>query len=385
MAALYDVVVVGAGPGGLAAAYRATSLGLSVVVLERKKEIGYPVNCGEFVLAGPSIREFLPDSHDLHSFYYVVDRAKVSRGRFLLVRLPGRDVVIPVDYQFIDRCKMERILASMVEREGGEVVTGSEVVAAHRERGAWLVRTRGGREFRGKVVIGADAYPSLVALSTGLHTELGWRDKAYVIHERYDGVDGPCHAEMILGSVAPGGYAWLFIKGDGQCDIGLGVRAGYANPLPFLERFKHKYSRTLSNARLKYRLGKVLPVGGLFRMVCGRGVLLVGDAAGLVCPSNGSGIATALESGLLAGLAASKHILDGEPLKIYARMLKRSLGSVLNRSAMYRKVADPFLFSEKGLSILARAPLFLAMMDHVLNCKPLLPRPAELALNYLIR
>ncbi|HID72981.1 TPA: FAD-binding protein, partial [Candidatus Micrarchaeota archaeon] len=64
---LRDVVVVGAGPGGLAAAYRAASLGLSVVVLERKKVVGYPVNCGEFAIAGTSIEVFLPDSRDLHS------------------------------------------------------------------------------------------------------------------------------------------------------------------------------------------------------------------------------------------------------------------------------------------------------------------------------
>lgn len=382
MAHVCDVVVVGAGPGGLAAAFRASSLGLSVTVLERKRVIGYPVNCGEFALVGSSIREFMPDSRDLHSFYYVVDRARVSRERHLLVRLPEQEFLIEVDFQFIDRTKMESSLASMVEREGGEVVTNNEVVAIRREGGMWLVRTRRGREFRGRVLVGADGYPSLVAVATGLHTELNSIDKAYVVHERYDGVSGACHAEIVIGPVAPGGYAWFFVRGDGQCDVGLGLRAGRANPIPFFEVYKRAFTRFLNGARLKYRLGKVLPVGGMFSRVCGRGVLLVGDAAGLVCPSNGSGIATAIESGLLAGLAAAKHLTGEAPLSTYEKMLKRSLAPLLDRSAMFRRVADLFLFDARKLSLLSRSPLFAALLDRALKCKPVAPRLIEAAINY---
>ena len=56
----YDVIVIGAGPAGSTTAYYAAKNQLNVLILDKKKEIGYPVQCGEFLPAVDEIRDILP-------------------------------------------------------------------------------------------------------------------------------------------------------------------------------------------------------------------------------------------------------------------------------------------------------------------------------------
>jgi len=308
-----DILVVGAGPAGSVAALEAKRAGpgLGVLVVERDRAVGAPVRCAEGV-GDAGLREFAdPDGAPWVS-------RKITRVIFLApddteVKVAERDVG-----WVLDRTRFDAYLAANAGSEGAEVRVGTEASGMTRSPdGRWHVTLRGlrGEEtVRARVVIGADGVETMVGRWAGLDTRVPARDMESCAQYLIQGIDfDPDAIYLQFGAaVAPGGYAWLFPKGPGSANVGLGVvalKSDGRNAREYLDAWIAR--RYPTGTCTGYTVGGVI-VHTTARRISTDGVMLVGDAAHMINPLSGGGIVNAMKAGRLAGRTAAAAIQEGD-------------------------------------------------------------------------
>jgi digeranylgeranylglycerophospholipid reductase len=137
--------------------------------------------------------------------------------------------------------------------------------------------------------------------------------------------------------VAPGGYAWVFPKGDGRANVGLGIQADMADEsaLAHLQRFINREPRLARGSPVTLVVGSV-PVSVPCRPLISQGLMLVGDAGRQVDPLTGGGIVNAMTAGWLAAHAAARAIeapgAEARVLADYEAEFRRVIGRKLERN-----------------------------------------------------
>jgi digeranylgeranylglycerophospholipid reductase len=308
-----DVLVVGAGPAGSIAALEAVRgpRGLDVVLLERDRAVGAPVRCAEGV-GDAGLREFAsPEGAPWAA-------RKITRVIFLApddteVQVAERDVG-----WILDRTRFDAFLAAEAVAAGADLQVGTEATGMAREPdGRWAVTVRGpgGREvLRARVVIGADGVETMVGRWAGLDTRVPARDMESCAQYVVQGIDfDPDAIYLQFGNgIAPGGYAWLFPKGQGIANVGLGIvalKSDGRNARAYLDAWiARRYPR---GARTGYTVGGVI-VHTTIKQTYTDGVLIAGDAAHMINPLSGGGIVNAMKAGRLAGRTAAAAICAGD-------------------------------------------------------------------------
>jgi digeranylgeranylglycerophospholipid reductase len=295
-----DVLVVGGGPAGLVAAWHAAAANpsLEVLLLERDRAIGAPVRCGEGV-GSKGVGEFIsPDGAPWIS-------RRITRVIFWApdgteVRVAEGDVGY-----ILDRTRFEPALAAEAGRAGAELRVGTEVTGMRRDGDGWLLGTRGPAGeglIRARVVIGADGVESMVGRWAGLDTRVPSRDMESCAQYVVQGIDfDPDAIYLHFGDrVAPGGYAWVFPKGVGVANVGLGIVALKGEGRP-ARRWLDDYiaQQFPTGTRTSYTVGGVI-VHTTVKKTVADGVVLCGDAAHMVNPISGGGIVNAMKAGRLA-------------------------------------------------------------------------------------
>ena len=308
-----DVLVVGGGPGGLVAARElaAECPGLDVLLIERDRAIGAPVRCGEGV-GSAGISEFIDPA----------GASWISRriARVIFRSPSGTEVrVAEGDVGFIlDRTRFEPALAAEAGRAGAELLVGTEATGMRRSSGGWEVAVRGPDgegTVLARLVIGADGVDGMVGRWAGLDTRVPSRDMESCAQYVVAGIDfDPDAIYLHFGEqIAPGGYAWIFPKGVGVANVGLGIVALRAEPgvtaRRYLDRYMSYYFPT--GVRTGYTVGGVIVHPTVKRTVTD-GVLLCGDAAHMVNPLSGGGIVNAMKAGRLAGRVAAAALATGD-------------------------------------------------------------------------
>lgn len=315
-ASRFDVLVVGAGPAGAVAALVLARGGARVAMLD-KAAFPREKACGDLV--GPRGLQVLDDlGAPLPDGPEVSDMVVIGpTGR--LVRLPGPPgLTYPGRARVVVRRVLDAALAGWAVDAGAVPFTGRATDPL--EEGGRLAgfRTGDGTELRADVVIGADGAASRVAVAAGLldpgRVLWGFALRTYV----EQAVESPV---IVLWDEAPGralpGYGWIFPGPDGVANLGLGVgtladRTRATVPARLLPAFV-AHLRRLHLVDAAHPVGSRRPVGGWLKMgmvgtvPAAGNVLLVGDAAGLVNPLQGEGIAQALGS----GRAAAESVLAG--------------------------------------------------------------------------
>jgi digeranylgeranylglycerophospholipid reductase len=294
------VLVVGGGPGGLIAAREllARDRGLDVLLVERDRAIGAPVRCGEGV-GSAGLAEFIdPDGAD-----WVARRIT----RVIFWAPDGTEVrVAEGDVGYIlDRSRFEPALAAEAGGLGAEIVVGTEATALARSAAGWRVRLAGPRgesEVDARVVIAADGVEGMVSRWAGLDTRVPSKDMESCAQYVVSGIDfDPDAIYLHFGShVAPGGYAWVFPKGVGVANVGLGIvalRAGGRSARDYLDGYLRGYFPT--GVTTGYTVGGVIVHPTIKRTVTDA-LLTVGDAAHMINPLSGGGIVNAMKAGRLA-------------------------------------------------------------------------------------
>lgn len=292
-----DVLVIGLGPGGASAARTAATAGGRVLGVERNRCIGEPVQCAEFVPV-PLVA-------------YVGEGVAVQRITSMHTVLPsGTRVATDFSGIMVDRARFDRAIAARARAAGARLIEGTRLRALDSERRvASLSHRDGPMQVHYEVLIAADGPHSTVARLLSLAPLSVVHTRQYTVPLRI-----PCsNTDIWLSDDYPGGYGWLFPKGE-VANVGLGayremVNADLKTPLDRLHR--HLTEARIVSAEILTRTGGAIPVGGLRpRLVKGRTVF-VGDAAGLTHPITGAGIAAAVVSGERAGTAATAFAKHG--------------------------------------------------------------------------
>ena len=149
-----------------------------------------------------------------------------------------------------------------------------------------------------------------------------------------------------LGEVAPGGYAWVFPKGDGLANVGLGVEAGLVDEpaLVYLDRFVDQEPALSAGSPVTLIAGNV-PVAPPCDPAVTAGLMLVGDAARHVDPLTGGGIINGMVGGSLAAGVAAEALAAGDTsasrLAAYQQMAAEAFGARLAKSARLRERFPP--------------------------------------------
>lgn len=308
----YDLVVVGAGPAGSTAAWFAAEQGLDVLLLEKRQEIGSPVRCAEGIN-----REMLLRFLELEEAWIC---AEISESQIVNADTGEAQSFAGDEVGYVlERRVFDRALAEKAVMAGAQVMVKSAVHGLIVDDGAvrGVMASRGDTTFEieASVVIGADGVECMAGRWAGLHCVLPQSDCLVCAQYLLAGIDvDPACCQYYLGQeLAPGGYAWVFPKGDGKANVGLGVQADFAEapPLEYLNRFIAQHRFLEQGSPVTLVTGNV-PVGLARGDIVGDGVMLVGDAARQADPLTGGGIANAMIAGRLAAEVAAKAVALGD-------------------------------------------------------------------------
>ncbi len=339
----YDVVVVGAGPGGSAAAREAAELGLSVLLLEKRQEIGSPVRCAEGIAPDQLLPFIEPDPRWISAVVSKAQVTLVGDGKTVTRRAEGGQGYI------LERRVFDRVLAEEAAKVGARVMVKTAASGLLLEDGVVRgVVARGpaaAMEVECAVVIGADGVESQVGDWAGLDTVMPLRDTMTCAQYLLAGIeiDSACCYYYVGQEIAPGGYAWVFPKGEGKANVGLGVQADLATDpaLVYLDRFIESQPHLAQGGAVTLVVGGV-PVAPPLPRLVSSGLMLVGDAARQVDPLTGGGIANAMMAGRLAAEAAAQAIAAGDTsAQVLARYQDRWM------AARGRKMARNYRLKER--------------------------------------
>jgi len=341
-----DVVVVGAGPGGSVAAREAAKLGLSVLLLEKRQEIGSPVRCAEGIAHDMLVPFIEPDPRWISATVTKAQIAVIGSEKTVTRQAEGGKGYI------LERRVFDRVLAEEAAQAGAQVMVKTAATGLLLEdgvvRGVVAWGPAGSMEIECAVVIGADGVESRVGSWAGLDTTLLLRDTMACAQYLLAGIeiDPACCYYYIGQDVAPGGYAWVFPKGEGKANVGLGVQADLAtdSALNYLTRFIESQSHLAQGSPVTLVVGGV-PVAPLPSRLVADGLMLVGDAARQVDPLTGGGIANAMIAGRLAAEVAAEAIAAGnvsaQALAVYEERWMAARGRKMARSYRLKERFGP--------------------------------------------
>jgi digeranylgeranylglycerophospholipid reductase len=306
----YDVIVVGAGPGGSTAARTAAET-CDVLLIEKRQEIGSPVRCAEGVFK-PAFLELARLNKKWISSYIRGYRIYAPDGTMLEVSAEAMGVEGELAY-IIERKIFDRDLAKDAARVGADVMVRTRATGLIMEdrmvKGVKIKRLGEDLEVRSKIVIGADGVESQIGRWAGINTALKVKDVGIGVQYLMADVDvAEDFCDIYVGSQAAGGYAWVFPKGKKLANIGLGMPVSMLNgsrPIDYLDKF---ISRQFPKGQ---QLGLVMgsaPLSDELKTVICNGLMLVGDAAHHCDPLTGGGITNAMEGGKIAGEVAIKAV-----------------------------------------------------------------------------
>ncbi|MBI5751954.1 MAG: geranylgeranyl reductase family protein [Hydrogenophilales bacterium] len=293
-----DVLVIGLGPAGGAAATAAARAGLSVLAVERKQQVGVPVQCAEFIP--------LPLGK-----YAQAEGVLVQRIASMKNYLPsGMTETAAFPGLMIDRAAFDQALAREAEAHGAELCLASRLLRLDAQHSIAVIQTpEGEREVAYRLLIAADGPYSTVASQLGLAPLETVFTRQYTVPL----LQPYAETDIWLSGEYPGGYAWLFPKGD-RANLGVGANKDYTHDLkqPLDALHARLVEQGVVGEAILSLTGGLIPVGGLRERLVVENILFAGDAAGLTHPITGAGIAAAIVSGERAGQAAARLLLANE-------------------------------------------------------------------------
>lgn len=339
-AAPFDLLVVGAGPAGVAAAITAQRRGLSVALVDRAT---FPRDktCGDGLTAAA-----LRHLEDLG--VTVPGLASAQPITTVVVRSPsGRAVELPFPggghYAMVTtRLDLDAALVDRAADVGIPVITGAAVTAIEMSPAGVHVGT-GDATFHARFVIGADGHYSAVRrlVAPDAEHDLG---SSHAFRQYFTGVDEDRLWVVFERDLLPG-YAWVFPLPGGRANVGLGVVQGGSRDARLRGKdLAARWREVLARPSIRAILGpraepeaprRAWPIPAAFdprRCTAGR-VLFAGDAASVVDPMTGEGVAQALESGMLAAHA----VADGGPVAAVAARYRTTIDRELGRDLRFAR------------------------------------------------
>jgi len=348
-----DVIVVGAGPAGSTTAYYLAQAGLDVLLLEKSRFPREKV-CGDgltprgvkaLVAMGINVSE--QDG-------WVRNKGLRVIGAGQRLELPWPELSSYPGYGLVrPRTDLDQMLARRAQQAGARLLEGVTVTGPVRDdrtgriTGVTARAADAGdeRTYTSRVIVAADGNSSRLSVAMGLRKRddrpLGVAVRTYYQTPRHDDDYLESWLDLWDGDRLLPGYGWIFGMGDGTSNVGLGLlntSAAFGHTdyhallRTWLQGMPAEWGFTEENRTEPIR-GAALPMGFNRTPHYYQGLLLVGDAGGMVNPFNGEGIAYAMESGeLLArtvaqALARARRAETERVLAGYPRALSEAYGA----------------------------------------------------------
>ncbi|WP_323736886.1 NAD(P)/FAD-dependent oxidoreductase [Methanosphaera sp. ISO3-F5] len=339
-----DVLVIGAGPSGSIAARTIAEENINVLLIDKKSEIGTPKRCAEGILT--STLDELNIKPDKRWITKEVTGIEITAPNNKTITFDDKTVKLPDTGYILERKVFDKHLVMDAIRKGTKVMIKTRANTVKRTPTGFTVNaTRLGQEItiHTKIIIAADGPESRIGKMAGLKSRTDLKNMASCIQYEMANVklEGN-NVKIHIGTVCPGGYIWVFPKGEDIANIGLGILKSHTDKTAkyFLDKFVQN-NPILSEAQIvEINVGGD-PLGGLVEERYADNIMLVGDAAGFVDPLTGDGIKTAMLSGKYAGIVASKAIKQEDcskkVLKEYYDLTKEHVGNDFNK---YNKVKE---------------------------------------------
>jgi len=316
----YDIIVVGGGPAGCMAAFAAAKENVSVLLLEKDRDIGSPVRCAEAV--GKDGLENVLDEPINPQWI----AATIKKFQFVA---PDGSVIYPqvsMTGYVLHRKLFDFDLAALAAKSGAKIVTKAyvnDLIFNDNRLSGVRVQINGEDQAIGaKIIIGADGVESRVARWAGINTTVHMKDMETCAQMTLSNLSIANDTCVFYFSQKrfPGGYAWVFPKGNHTANVGLGISGDKArsdSALSRLESFVHVHFK---NSSILNRTVGGVPCANRLPSLSSDGILLVGDAALQANPVSGGGIATGMTAGKIAGYVAANAIKSDD---ISANFLRR--------------------------------------------------------------
>jgi len=309
---MYDVIVVGAGPAGSAAARECAKKGLLTLCIEEHGTVGYPVQCAG-LLSNAAFEECRVSER---SVLNRVQGARIVSGR-------GSELLIDAQAtkaSVVDRGALDREMAEAAANAGAEFRLKTAVCGVQ----GTIVSTRGvhgHEEYRFRVLIAADGPRSTIARLLGME-----RAKVYLGGIQAD-VRHDCDSRFVelYPNASPEFFGWAIPIGEGR------VRAGLCGQTQVPGRFA-AFIKKFGGGSGTHLVTGTLPLGVMPRTY-GHRTLFVGDAAGFAKPTSGGGVYTGIRSARHAAAVAAecceRGMFDDTVLADYERRWKADFGREL--------------------------------------------------------
>lgn len=302
-----DVLVVGLGPAGSAAATAARRGGLRVVAVERKSRPGHSAH-GE-------------DSEPRQGW--------ISSGW-----LKGSSTSDPG--AFVDRHSLDQSLMEIAREAGCDLRLGTSLDGLRPDLNvAQLHHGDQASEVHYRYLVAADGPQSDVSSALGLPAL-----DVLVTHQYAVSLSRPRqHVDVFVSSAIPGAHAWLVPHGPDQASLGLALPNGSAIECRRIldQLHMHLQLSGQTGASVMRQVGGLIPASGLRERLVENRVLFAGDAAGLAHPITGLGVPSAVISGEAAGeICVAAHISNAE-LSDYERGIRARFGPALERGVKLRE------------------------------------------------
>jgi len=349
----YDIVIVGAGPAGTVAGRFAAEQGASVLILEKDRDVGYPVRCGEAV-SKEGITPFIqPDQKWIAS----------EINTFIFVSPDGTEVKINFDQTgyILDRRIFDYELGKLAVMSGAKILTKAYAYDLiwdnSKITGLKFEHNGEKKEVKAKIIIGADGVESRVGRWAGIETHTKISDMECCVQYTISNLklnSNACY--FYFGKeVSPGGYLWVFPKGTNSANMGLGIggdRAKFRSPLSYINQFIEK---NFSYASKLTMVSGGVPCSITLKEIAKENIMLVGDAARQVNPLSGGGIVSGMIGGSIAGEIAGKAIKE-KNLKLlydYPQIWYERVG---RKHEIYYKIKNAiYNFSDEILNSIAHS------------------------------
>ncbi len=325
-----DIAVIGAGPAGSSAALSAARKGARVLLVERKKVVGVPVRCAEY------IPRALSGDLPFRDRNFICQPIKgmmtiLPNGKTKWTGAPGL---------MIHRERLDQLLLNAALDEGAEVMLGSRAIAREGNTIALKNSTNSLVKVRAGVIVGADGPHSTVRKWMGIPGP----QLIPAVQVKVNLVRPMEQTEVYFHQRIYGGYAWVFPKGE-EANVGLAIaqgsrcstsmRAGLEWFLEFL-----KGAGKVKGDAIGLTAGwiPVCPVKGSVK----ENMVLVGDAAGHTHPITGAGVPQAVLCGGMAGRWAARAVVQGDLtlLKEYETDWREDYGDRLEWACKRRRLLE---------------------------------------------
>ncbi|WP_461461623.1 geranylgeranyl reductase family protein [Methanobrevibacter sp.] len=281
----FDVAIIGGGPVGSSLGYKLQKQGLSVAIFEKKKEIGFPLQCAGI------LNKSIFDVNDLPQDL-ILNQVK---GAYL--HSPNRTMKVKKDAPeayIIDRVGYDHFLLDRARNSGVKVFMQQKVIDLDIEKG-FIISNKG--QYSAKVIVGADGANSMVSNTIG--NDFKYFPAAQFLvklsDEDKEKLDSDYVDLFINGNITPG-FIWSIPLDENLFRIGLFSKKEYSDELDILNDFLKgigdfkNNNLNLNNYEIIEKYHGIIPIYNKNQILRKGRVILIGDAAGQVKPTTGGGL-----------------------------------------------------------------------------------------------